>query len=67
MSDPNSLLAQVLRSKYEKGNGDGKHIRLGIDPWFPGAPDFVPRLNPRYYKREKLFSYKPLSTFRSME
>lgn len=31
---------------------DGRNFRLVLDPWVPGAPDSIPKLNPRYIKRE---------------
>lgn len=49
--------------------GDGKDVRLGIDHRVPGAPNFIPCLNPRYiYTKGKIYSCKqPLPFTRSME
>lgn len=28
--------------------GNGSFIAIGLDPWLPSPPDFIPRINPRY-------------------
>lgn len=44
MSDPNSLLAQVLRSKFEKGNGWG-NIQKVANPSFLWSSKGIQSLN----------------------
>lgn len=28
--------------------GYGSKVRIGLDPWLPSAPDYIPKINPRF-------------------
>lgn len=49
---------------YLRGNtiwacGNGRSIRIGLDPWVSSAPSATPRLNPRY----QLLADQPVASF----